>query len=240
MSERHVIVVIGERDDPFAVYLGDRVQVLENVHRPLAQRRFEIMEDQMGELLGHGADVGHVVPHDDVRQIEVRGRAVRHVANDQRVGDAAVLVHHDEIRHLVGLARLHQLFDLVVAAVHALRVREYQPQLFDELPQPGRRVVRRGDHDLRVFDAGPTVLVVLVRRAGPAFRAATGRRGRGRLVVPLEFLLQAQRLRPQIVVDRRVLVQTVFQPFLLVSDRLFTGLQTLPVQVLPAESRLPA
>ncbi len=49
---------------------------------------------------------------------------MRQVADNQTVGDAAVLVHHEEIRHVVSATRVHQLAELVAAAVQPLRARE--------------------------------------------------------------------------------------------------------------------
>ncbi len=49
---------------------------------------------------------------------------MRQVADDETVGDAAVLVNHEEVRHVVSAARVHQLAELVAAAVQPLRARE--------------------------------------------------------------------------------------------------------------------
>jgi hypothetical protein len=62
--------------------------------------------------------------HDNVGEGEVGGGTVRQVADNQTVRDAAVLVHHEEVRHVVSAARVHQLAELVAAAVQPLRARE--------------------------------------------------------------------------------------------------------------------
>lgn len=52
---------------------------------PPAEARSEVVEDEVGEGLGHGADVWDVVPHHHVVQSEIRRRPERQVAHDQSV-----------------------------------------------------------------------------------------------------------------------------------------------------------
>ena len=94
---------------------------------PFSQPGLEVVEDEVRVLLGHVAKVGDVVAHDHVGEGEVGRGAVGQVADDETVGLAAVLVHHDEVGDVVGAAGLHQLLELVVAAVESLRVRHHQP-----------------------------------------------------------------------------------------------------------------
>ena len=51
------------------------------------------MEDEVGVLLGHCADLGDVVSHYHVEQGEVGGRSVRQVTHGQTGRLAAVLVN---------------------------------------------------------------------------------------------------------------------------------------------------
>jgi hypothetical protein len=80
--------------------------------------------------------------HDNVGEGEVGGGTVRQVADDQTVGDAAVLVHHEEVRHVVSATRVHQLAELVAAAVQPLRARKDEAHLlkkfffFISVPDP--------------------------------------------------------------------------------------------------------
>lgn len=76
-----------------------------------------------------------VMPQHDAREREKDGRAVREVAEHEGVGHAAVLVHDDEVRHLVGAARVRQLGHDVVTAVDARRVGDAEAQFL----QCGRR-----------------------------------------------------------------------------------------------------
>ncbi len=121
VAEGDVIVVIGEGDDTLAVCLGHGEEVPQDVLDAFAQSRLQIMEDEVRVLLRHGPDVGDVVPHHNVRHIEIGRRSVRQVADDQCVRLAAVLVHHHEIRNAVGPARRQQLLQLVVACVFVVR-----------------------------------------------------------------------------------------------------------------------
>ena len=52
---------------------------------PSAQARGEVVEDEVGEGLGHSADVGDVVPHHHVVQGEVGGGPERQVAHHQAI-----------------------------------------------------------------------------------------------------------------------------------------------------------
>mgnify|MGYP006969722754 FL=1 len=68
------------------------------------------------------------MPQHHPRQSEQDGRTVREVTEHERVGDAAVLVHDDEVRHLVRAARVGQFGHDVVTAVDAGRIGNAEAQ----------------------------------------------------------------------------------------------------------------
>lgn len=81
MPEADIVIVISKRDDPLGVLLGHGEQVLEDVCRPLAEIRLEIVEHEVGVLLAHGRHLRHVVPHYHIRHLEECSRPVREVAD---------------------------------------------------------------------------------------------------------------------------------------------------------------
>lgn len=68
------------------------------------------------------------MPQHDSRQSEQDGRPVGEVTEHERVRDAAVLVHDDEVRHLVRAARVGQFGHDVVTAVDSGRIRDAEAQ----------------------------------------------------------------------------------------------------------------
>ena len=84
------------------------------------------MEDEVRVGLGHRADVGNIVSHNHVRQSERGGRSERQVTDRQTDGLAAMFGDHDDVSDVVGATCRHQLLDLVVATVDALRVGKQQ------------------------------------------------------------------------------------------------------------------
>ena len=76
----------------------------------------------MGVLFRDRATVVNVVSQADVVQRKVRGRAVREMRDHHAVGLAAMFVKDDQVCHVVGTARIGNVFDHVVAAVDFLRV----------------------------------------------------------------------------------------------------------------------
>lgn len=55
------------------------------VTHPSAEARGEAVKDEVGEGLGHGADVRDVMSHHHVVQREIRRRSERQVAHDEPV-----------------------------------------------------------------------------------------------------------------------------------------------------------
>ena len=67
--------------------------------------------------------------HNNVRNGKVCGGAVRQMANDETVRHTAMLVDNEKVGDVVGAARVHQLVELVAAAVQPLRPGKQQLQL---------------------------------------------------------------------------------------------------------------
>ena len=71
-------------------------------------------------------------------------------------------MYNYEVGALVVSTCVHELFDLVVTAVDALRVGQYELHLFGKLLETRAGRVRRCDDDFGIGDAGPSVFVVHV------------------------------------------------------------------------------
>ena len=204
-----------------------------------SQSGLEVVKYQVGVLLRHVAQVGDVVPHDHVGDVEVGGGAVGQVADDQAVGLAAMLVHHQEVGHVISATRLQQLFELVVAPVESLRVRHDQTEFFGEAFQSGRRVAGGRDHHLGVLDAGPPVFVVLAVHGGGAARAGADTLGHGGSgVVKLGRPGQIEGIASEVAVDEAVLVDGPLQSVLLILDGLLPLLHPFTIEVFTAKSGL--
>eukprot|EP01139_Manchomonas_bermudensis_P019114 Amastigsp_a676391_915.p2 type:complete len:121 gc:universal Amastigsp_a676391_915:430-792(+) len=120
MPERDIVGLVDERHDALRVVLGHREQMLEDLGDTESQRRRKVVEDEMRIRLGDCFADRDLVPRDHPREIEVRRRPVWQMADDEPVGDAAMLLGNDDVRHLVGQARLDQVFHAVAAAVDRL------------------------------------------------------------------------------------------------------------------------
>lgn len=59
-------------------------------------------------LFSHSADIGDIVAHDDVAQVEIGRRSQRQMAYNQSVWITAMLVNNDEIGHLNDRIRLQK------------------------------------------------------------------------------------------------------------------------------------
>ena len=105
------------------------------------------------------------------------------MADDQTVGDAAVLVNHHEVRDVVRSARVHQLLVLVRAPIQSLTVGEDEPQLLGELLELGGRISGGCDDDLGILHPSPPVLIVLAAgQRAPARPAQRHRQLRPRVI----------------------------------------------------------
>ena len=121
-----VVVLVGEGDHPLAVRLRHRKEVLEDVAHSGAQLAGEVVQHQVRVGLRHGAHLGNVVPHDGVQQLKVGRGAKGQVADHQAIRFTSGLVEDDKVGDGVSATALHQLLQLVVAAVDALRVGDDQ------------------------------------------------------------------------------------------------------------------
>lgn len=129
VAERDVVVDVGKGHDALALVLGHREEVLEYVGDALAERRRKVMEHQVRILLRHRAVVLNVVAHDDVGEAKVRRGAERQMRHDDAVRYAACLVQNHNVGDATSLARCHDLFDLMRAAIDALAVGEHELHL---------------------------------------------------------------------------------------------------------------
>lgn len=102
------------------------------------------------------------MPQHHPRQSEQDGRSVREMTEHERVGDAAVLVHDDEVRHLVRAARIGQFGHDVVTAVDAGRIGNAEAQFLFErrevfrVRRGGGRKWRTGEGTTSAFPPRPT------------------------------------------------------------------------------------
>ena len=162
--------LVGKRQDALAIHARHREYMLENVRDALAELRCEIAEDQVRVRLAHRAHVLDVVAHHRVGYVEVRRRAVREMAHDERRRLAAVLVDDHDVCEVVRSARLHELpiivpsssnlVQLGCTAVDALRVRNNQLDFLDEHLQTRTRIARGCHANLGVLDSRSGVLVI--------------------------------------------------------------------------------
>lgn len=163
VSEGDEVRVIGEGEHALGVLLGHGEEVGEQRAEALAQRRLEVVEDEVRIRLRHGGLallLLDVVPHDAVGQREEGCRPVRQMADDERIRLAARLLHHDQVREVRLSCCTHDLLDRRVTAVDALRVGHDEPHLHHELLEARGRLTRRGDAHLRIAQSCPRVLII--------------------------------------------------------------------------------
>mmetsp|Transcript_48775 Transcript_48775/g.114173 ORF Transcript_48775/g.114173 Transcript_48775/m.114173 type:complete len:263 (+) Transcript_48775:143-931(+) len=160
VAERDVVLAVDARDDARRVRAAHGEEVLKHRAHALAERRGEVLEDEVREDLRHVHCPLNVVAQDRVGEVEVGGRPVGHVRDDEPVRLAARLMHDHEVREALALCDVHQLLHARAAAVHPMAVREDEAQLLQELGELRARVMRCGDEYPRVGHARARVLVV--------------------------------------------------------------------------------
>lgn len=168
MPERDKVAVVDKRQGSFRVVFWYGEDEFEDIADSVTELGAETFEDEMGIRLRDGRPFqpSQTMPQHDSRQSEQDGRPVGEVTEHERVRDAAVLVHDDEVRHLVRAARVGQFGHDVVTAVDSGRIRDAEAQFFCKLLEFRRRVSRGGDQHSRVLDSSLGILVVNVGRRG--------------------------------------------------------------------------
>lgn len=163
MSERDSISGIHKRHDPFRIRLWCRKQMLDDIGNTLSELGIEIIEDEMRKRLRHRANVFlDIMAHDTIGDIEVRGWPKRQMRDDHAIRLSAMLMHDNDIRHLIRATGGDELAKHEVPAVEPLRVGKDEAELLGELAEARRRRAGRGDDDSR----GPVRAVLVVDIGG--------------------------------------------------------------------------
>ena len=121
--------MICERNYALTVLFRHREEVFQDAHSALTQLRFHVVENQVRVLLWHGSDVGNIVTHNNVWDVEIGRRTVRKMADDEGIWLTTVLVNDYKVCHAVWSAGREQLFHFVVTPVESLGIGENKTQL---------------------------------------------------------------------------------------------------------------
>jgi len=98
VSEGYQVVGIGKRDDSFALNLGHREQMLQDVYYSLSQSCGEVVEDQVRVDLRHVRQLLiDVVSQNHILQPEIDSRPDRQVADNHPVRLSSMLVQYDHV-----------------------------------------------------------------------------------------------------------------------------------------------
>mmetsp|Transcript_16093 Transcript_16093/g.48205 ORF Transcript_16093/g.48205 Transcript_16093/m.48205 type:complete len:230 (-) Transcript_16093:228-917(-) len=164
-----------------------------------------------------------------IKDPEVCSGAIRQVAHHQPIRLSAVLVHNDDVCHIVATACVHQLGQHQATAVHAAGVGKHKLQLLRKLHQSGAGVPRRGDQHLRIHLARMGVFVVDV-----------GAGHGGVVILQLHLPPQLRLLPPQLRRQRLPLLKRLPDFALVLVLHSLLALQALSVQVFSPQPRIAA